>query len=68
MSKPRKQSPKSTTSNRTHAHTFMLNDEEEKALQRYIARYRVRNKSRFIRETLISTIMHRFEEDHPTLF
>lgn len=46
----------------------MLNDEEEKALQRYIARYRVRNKSRFIRETLIANIMHRFEEDHPTLF
>ncbi len=68
MSKPRKQAKKPTTSNRTHAHTFLLNDDEEKALQRYIARYRVRNKSRFIREALITTIIRRFEEDYPTLF
>ena len=46
----------------------MLNDEDEKALQRYIAVYRVRNKPRFILEHLIGNIMHPFEEDHPTLF
>lgn len=54
--------------NRTHRHVFLLNDEEEKALLRYIAKYRIRNQSKFIRETVVAAIMHQLEEDHPTLF
>jgi hypothetical protein len=53
---------------RTHRHFFTLNDEEEKALNRYVAKYKVKNKSRFIRETLMISIIKKFEEDHPTLF
>jgi len=53
---------------RTHQHVFMLNDEENKALNRYISKYKVRNKSRFIRETLMFSILRKFDEDHPTLF
>ena len=53
---------------RTHRQIFTLNDEENKALNRYIAKYRVQNKSKFIRETLMKAIIRQFEEDHPTLF
>lgn len=53
---------------RTHRQMFMLNDEEERALNRYITKYKVRNKSKFIRETLMFAIIRQFENDHPTLF
>jgi hypothetical protein len=53
---------------RVHKHLFMLNDLENKALERYIKTYRVQNKSKFIRETLMSAILRRFDEDTPTLF
>jgi len=53
---------------RTHRQIFTLNDEENKALTRYITKYKVQNKSKFIRETLMLTIIRKMEEDHPTLF
>jgi metal-responsive CopG/Arc/MetJ family transcriptional regulator len=53
---------------RTHKYVFTLNDEENKALSRYIEKYKVHNRSRFIRETLITAILKKFDEDHPTLF
>ena len=53
---------------RTHRQIFTLNDEENKALNRYIAKYKVQNKSKFIRETLMLSIIKKMEEDHPTLF
>lgn len=53
---------------RTHRQIFTLNDEENKALNRYIAKYKVKNKSKFIRETVMLAIIRKMEEDHPTLF
>lgn len=53
---------------RTHRETITLNDEEYKFLNRYMKKYKISNKSKFIRETLMRTIIVRFEEDHPTLF
>ena len=53
---------------RTHRQIFTLNDEENKALNRYIERYKVQNKSKFIREAVMLTIIRKMEEDHPTLF
>jgi len=53
---------------RSHRQVFALNDEENKALNRYIAKYKIPNKSKFIRETLMITIIRKLEEDHPRLF
>jgi len=53
---------------RTHRQIFTLNDEENKALARYISKYKVQNKSKFIREILMLTIIRKMEEDRPTLF
>lgn len=53
---------------RIHRQLFTLNEEENNALNRYISKYKVQNKSKFIRETLMIAIIRKFEEDHPTLF
>lgn len=53
---------------RTHRQIFTLNDEENKALTRYISKYNVVNKSKFIRESILTTIIKKMEEDRPTLF
>lgn len=53
---------------RSHKHHFMLNDDENKALNRYLTKYKVANKSKFFRETLMIAIIRKFEEDSPTLF
>lgn len=57
-----------TTSNRTNRLAIMLNDEEMKALSRFLEKYKIKNKSRLVRETLMKAILKKFEEDHPTLF
>jgi hypothetical protein len=48
--------------------SLMLNDREMKALGIYCSRYRVKNKSEFLRETVMKAILKRFEEEHPTLW
>lgn len=53
---------------RTNRLSLMLNDREMKALGIYCARYRVKNKSEFVRETIMKAIVKRFEEEHPTLW
>lgn len=47
---------------------FMVNEEEHKAIERYLGRYRILNKSRWFRETILSHILKTLEEDYPTLF
>jgi len=55
-------------SNRTHHQVFALNDDENKALCRYLEKYKIKNKAKFIRETLMIAIIRKMEEDHPRLF
>ncbi|HAC22515.1 MAG TPA: hypothetical protein DCF91_10555 [Porphyromonadaceae bacterium] len=68
MKKKRKNSPSSRTSPRIHKITFMLNEEEQKAVERYLEKYQIANKSRWYRETILSHILKTLEEDYPTLF
>ncbi|NCB84013.1 MAG: hypothetical protein EOM44_05880 [Bacteroidia bacterium] len=67
-----KKKPSKPTQNRDtlrkHRHIFTLNDLENKALNRYLSKYSVKNKSKFIRETLMVEIIRRLEKDQPTLF
>ena len=46
----------------------MLNDREMRALSIYCSRYRIKNKSEFLRETLMKAILKRFEDEHPSLW
>lgn len=53
---------------RTNRLSLMLNHREMRALGIYCNRYRVKNKSGFLRETIMKAILKRFEEEHPSLW
>lgn len=53
---------------RKHKITFMLNDKEMEAIENYLSRYRIKNKSRFYRETIVRHILKQLEKDTPELF
>jgi hypothetical protein len=48
--------------------SLMLNNRELRALGIYCNRYRIRNKSGFLRETVMKAILKRFEDEHPSLW
>ncbi|HLN21094.1 MAG TPA: hypothetical protein VK213_08400 [Bacteroidales bacterium] len=48
--------------------SLMLNSREAKALGIYCNRFRIKNKSEFLRTTIMKEIVKRFEEEHPTLW
>jgi hypothetical protein len=53
---------------RTNRLSLMLNKREMRALVIYCNRYRVKNKSEFLRETIMKAILKRFEDEHPSLW
>ncbi|MBN1186345.1 MAG: hypothetical protein JXB49_28980 [Bacteroidales bacterium] len=53
---------------RINRQSLMLNNHELNALQTYCKKYRVSNKSKFMREAIITAVLKKFDEDHPTLF
>jgi hypothetical protein len=53
---------------RVHKQSFLLNELEMRAINRYCKKYKVSNRSRFIRETIVTAILKKFDDDHPTLF
>lgn len=53
---------------RTHHMGILLNDSEMRILNRYCEKYGIKNRSRFVRETLVRTILKQFDKDSPTLF
>jgi hypothetical protein len=53
---------------RTNRLTLMLNQREMRALGIYCNRFRIKNKSEFLRETIMKAILKRFEDEHPTLW
>lgn len=46
----------------------MLNEEEYKVINNYLSKYKITNRSRWYRETIISHILRNLEQDYPTLF
>jgi hypothetical protein len=53
---------------RTNRLSLLLNNREMRALGIYCNRYRVKNKSEFLRETIMKAILKKFEDEHPTLW
>jgi len=41
---------------------------ENKALEKYLKKYKVKNSAKFFRETIMKTILSQFDQDYPTLF
>ena len=53
---------------REHRISILLNESEQRALERFCERYGVSNRSRLIRETLLRAILQKIDNDQPTLF
>jgi hypothetical protein len=53
---------------RKHRAGFMLNDKELEAVDAYCKKYKIDNKSKFMRETVMRYVMDQFLSDYPTLF
>lgn len=69
MSKKKHYKPsQNRVSRREHRHVIVLNEMENKALNNYLKKYKIQNKSKFIRETLMVEVIKRMEKDQPTLF
>ena len=48
--------------------SILLNDSEQRALDRFYERYKIKNRSRLVRETLMRAILKKIDNDQPTLF
>lgn len=46
----------------------LMSEEEMLIVDRYLEKYKISNKSRWVRETVLSFIHRKVEEDYPTLF
>ncbi len=53
---------------RVHRKEILFNTSELEAINHYCKKYRVRNKSKFLREAIISKVLNRFDQDYPRLF
>ena len=48
--------------------TVLLNGKESVLIEEYLNKYKISNRSKWVRETLILFIMQKMEQDYPTLF
>jgi hypothetical protein len=53
---------------RKNRFSFLLNSREMRAIEIYCERYRIKNKSEFMRETIMKAIIKRFDEEYPSLW
>lgn len=57
-----------TEPKRAHRLTCLMSEEEQQLIDRYLDRYKITNKSRWLRETVLLFVYQKMEEDYPTLF
>lgn len=48
--------------------SLRFNTREQEAINLYCEKYRVGNRSKFMREAIMTEVLKRFDEDYPTLF
>ena len=53
---------------RIHRATLLFNSREQEAFNLFCEKYKISNKSKFMREAIMTEILKRFDEDYPTLF
>ena len=53
---------------RVHRRTILFNEREIKAIDHYFKKYKITNKSKFMREEIIKSVLKKFDEDYPSLF
>ena len=45
-----------------------INEKEYNMVCRYLDKYKITNKNRWYRETILRPVLNKLEENHPTLF
>lgn len=53
---------------RAHRISILLNDSEQRMLDRFCEKYGVKNRSRLVREALMRALLKKIDNDQPTLF
>jgi len=48
--------------------TCSMSEEEMQIVERYLDKYKIENKSRWMRETVLQFVYKNMQEDYPTLF
>lgn len=46
----------------------LMSEEEVQIVDRYLETYQIKNKARWLRETILAFIHQNMEDDYPTLF
>ncbi len=46
----------------------LVSDEEDRIIEEYLKKYKIENKSSWMRETILAFIYKNLDEDYPTLF
>lgn len=59
---------KKNKSARTGRYTFAVNPDEKQVIDNYLRKYKIKNRSRWMRETLVTFIIKNLDQDYPTLF
>ncbi len=47
---------------------MLFNSRELEAINLYCDKYKINNRSKFMREAIMTEILKKFDEDYPTLF
>jgi hypothetical protein len=53
---------------RSHRTAILFNNREKEAINLYCDKYKINNRSKFMREAIMTEILKRFDDDYPTLF
>ena len=53
---------------RINKKSILFNSKELKAIDSYCRKYKINNRSKFMREAIITSILKKFDDDYPTLF
>ena len=53
---------------RRNRYSILFNNREIQAIEAYCKKYKVENKTRFMREAILTEVLKRFDTDYPTLF
>jgi hypothetical protein len=48
--------------------SLLFNQREREAIDLYCQKYNIKNRSKFMREVILTEVLKKFDEDYPTLF
>ncbi len=64
----RKKKAKDLSLKREITQTIRFNSREHSAINQYCEKFNVKNKAKFMRETIITEILRKFDENYPTFW